>query len=113
MNGIVDVDAAGRIHDLFTTSEIWSDSSPNAIALDATHCDDALIKYELWDGGITYNEEFDLGRRDQEWRFRIHRKFLSHEDFTTNIVSLVLFKLQFWSPVKAYGPLARRNRHSP
>jgi hypothetical protein len=128
---VEDVDAEDRISGPFPIGEIWADSDLNAIALDPTRCDDALIKYELWDGepaasdwgesqsgsihltsgkvyaisswsgSVTYNEEFDLGRRDHEWRFRIHRKFLSDEDFTTDIISLVLFKVQFWSPVKA------------
>ncbi|GLW99591.1 hypothetical protein [Microtetraspora sp. NBRC 16547] len=143
LEGIVDtedVDATWQIHNLITTSEIWSDSGPNAIALDSTHCDDALIKYELWDseptasdwgesrsgsvyltsgkvqamsswsGDSTYNEEFDLGRRDQEWRFRIHRKFLSEEDFTTDIISLVLFKVLFWSPAETAHPCAETTR---
>ncbi|SNR97001.1 hypothetical protein SAMN05216276_100244 [Streptosporangium subroseum] len=147
LEGIVDVedvDAKDRISGFFATGEIWADSSLNAIALDPTHCDHALIKYELWDGepaatdwdesqsgsihltsgkvyaisswsgGVTYNEEFDLGRRDQEWRFRIHRKFLSDEDFTTDIISLVLFKVQFWSPAEASRPSREEeSTHTP
>ncbi|WP_433434810.1 hypothetical protein [Nonomuraea sp. CA-141351] len=142
-DGIVDVEdvsAEWRIYELFTTSEIWSDSDSNVIALDPTHCDHALIKYELWDGepttsdwdesrsgtvqltsgkvyaisswsgSTTYSKEFELGRRDQEWRFRIHRKFLGHEDFTTDIVSLVLFKVQFWSPAETRHPCAETNQ---
>lgn len=143
LHGIIDVedvDATWQIHDLFTTSEIWSDSSPNAIALGPTHCYEALIKYELWDGeppasdwgedrsgsvyltsgrvyamsswsgGSSYSDEFNLGRRDQEWRFRIQRKFLSDEDFTTDIISLVLFKVQFWSPSETVRPLRPQDR---
>ncbi|SDM31369.1 hypothetical protein SAMN05421874_1537 [Nonomuraea maritima] len=53
-----------------------------------------------WSGDSSYGAEFDLGRRDQEWRFRIHRKFPSDGDFTTDIISLVLFKVQFWPPAE-------------
>jgi hypothetical protein len=147
LEGIVDVedvDAEDRIQDLFTTSEIWSDSGPNTIAFDPTHCDHALIKYELWDGepaasdweesrsgsvhltsgkvyaisswsgDTTCHEEFDLGRRNHEWRFRIHRTFLSHEDFTTDIISLVLLKVQFWSSAAASRPFREEEpTHTP
>ncbi|SEG30578.1 hypothetical protein SAMN05444920_102518 [Nonomuraea solani] len=131
LGGIVDIEdisAEWRVHEFGTTNELWSGSCPDAIALHSTRCEEALIKYELWDGeppfasgwgesragsvhlisGMvratstqsgfrTRHETFDLGCRDQEWRFRIHRKFLGHEDFPTDIVDLVLFKLQFWS----------------
>src|SRR5437868_5194134 len=53
LDGIVDIeddDATWQIYDFSTTSEIWSESGPNVIALDPTRCDDALIAYELWDG---------------------------------------------------------------
>ncbi|GGT00433.1 hypothetical protein GCM10010156_68140 [Planobispora rosea] len=132
LEGVVDVeDDEWHIRRLNATREIWADIGPSAIALNTGYCDEALIKYELWQGEppasdwderrsgsvhlvsgkiyaischsgeMTYGEEFDLGRRDHEWRFRAHRMFLSHEDFTTDIISLVLFKLQFWSPADA------------
>ncbi|SDM31348.1 hypothetical protein SAMN05421874_1536 [Nonomuraea maritima] len=51
LDGIVDVedDDATWLYELTTTDRIWSDSGPNAIALDPTHCEEALVKYELWD----------------------------------------------------------------
>ncbi|MEU1720626.1 hypothetical protein [Nonomuraea sp. NPDC005692] len=144
-NGIVDVEdisAEWRVVELSASGEIWSESAPNLIALDPTRCDQALIKYELWDGepptsnwdesrlgtvhltsgkvaaisswsgDTTYNDEFDLGRRDQDWRFEVHRKFLSHEDFTTDIISLVLYKVQFWSPAEIEHQSAETNPHA-
>ncbi|MGV9325242.1 hypothetical protein [Streptosporangium sandarakinum] len=43
--GVVDVEAEW---DLFGPER--ADVVPRSIALDATYCDHALIKYELWDG---------------------------------------------------------------
>ncbi|MFI6498445.1 hypothetical protein [Nonomuraea typhae] len=47
-------------------------------------------------GDSTYGEEFDLGRRDKVWQVRIYRKALGHEEFTQDIVSFTLLKIQFW-----------------
>ncbi|MGV9596365.1 hypothetical protein ACWDR1_06835 [Streptosporangium sandarakinum] len=137
LDGIVDVeeaDGAWRITSLRPTKDVWVAGCPNNIALDSTFCDQALIRYELWDGEpatsgwdeswsrsvhltsgkvftvsshsgeISHHEEFDLGRRDHEWRFRVHRTFLSHEDFTTDIIGLVLFKVRFWSSPQGVQP---------
>ncbi|WP_405142622.1 hypothetical protein OG589_35235 [Sphaerisporangium sp. NBC_01403] len=132
--GVADVEAEWSVHELNAYGEVWADSGPNAIALDAAYSDHVLIKYELWDGEpaasdwdeswsgsvhltsgkifalschsgeATDHEEFNLGRRDHEWQFRIHRKLLSHEDFTTKIIGFALFKLQFWSRTAAVRP---------
>ncbi|MEV8637005.1 hypothetical protein AB0395_35730 [Streptosporangium sp. NPDC051023] len=128
LKGIADVEAERSLFELSTHGEIWAESGPDAIALDAAHCDHALIKYELWDsepvalnwdeswagsvhltsgkvfavspysGDLAHHEEFDLGRRDREWQLRVYRKLLSHEDFTTHVIGFALFKLQFWPP---------------
>lgn len=60
-----------------------------------------ICAISCYSGDYDYFEKFDLCRRDQEWQFRVHRKLLSHEDFTADIVGFALFKLQFWSPVAA------------
>ncbi len=49
-----------------------------------------------YSGGTSYGEEFDLGRPDSVWQVRVHRKSLAHEEFTPEIVSFTLLKLQFW-----------------
>ncbi|SFL19306.1 hypothetical protein SAMN05216275_1684 [Streptosporangium canum] len=51
---------------------------------------------EQYSGDVSCNEEFDLGRENSVWQVRIHRKSLGHEEFTTDIVSFTLLKLQFW-----------------
>ncbi|MFF0329813.1 hypothetical protein ACFYTU_54490 [Nonomuraea angiospora] len=48
-------------------------------------------------GGTSYGEEFDLGRQDSIWNARIYRKRLGHEEFTPDIVSFTLLKIQFWA----------------
>ncbi|WP_214106777.1 hypothetical protein [Acrocarpospora catenulata] len=130
LQGVADVEAPWSVAG-GTSRDLWIESGPDGIALDATNCDDVLIEYELWDGeppasnwdesrsGSIYltsgticaissysgesdhYEEFDLGRRDHEWQFRVHRKLLSHENFTADIIRFTLFKLQFWSPAEA------------
>ncbi|MEO3812036.1 hypothetical protein ABGB17_23820 [Sphaerisporangium sp. B11E5] len=47
-------------------------------------------------GDESYGAEFDLGRRDGVWQVRVHRKALSHEEFTAEVVGFTLLKLQFW-----------------
>lgn len=47
-------------------------------------------------GDVSYGQEFDLGHRDRDWQVRIYRKALSHDEFTANIVSFTLLKIQFW-----------------
>ncbi|MEO3868387.1 hypothetical protein ABGB18_06115 [Nonomuraea sp. B12E4] len=47
-------------------------------------------------GSVFYGAEFDLGRRDNVWQVRIHRKSLGYEEFTPDLVSFTLLKLQFW-----------------
>jgi hypothetical protein len=48
-------------------------------------------------GGTSCGEEFDLGRQDSIWNARIYRKSLGHEEFTPDMVSLTLLKIQFWA----------------
>ncbi|MFC4060988.1 hypothetical protein ACFOWE_22020 [Planomonospora corallina] len=127
--GVEDVRGEPGLSDL-DRGEDWIDSGPNAIALDTGGCDHVLIAYELWDGEPTtpdwdesrsgsvrltsgktcaisgssgeldHHEEFDLGRREHEWRFKAHRRLLRHDGFTADAIGFALFKLQFWSPVK-------------
>ncbi|MDP9864256.1 MULTISPECIES: hypothetical protein [Streptosporangium] len=129
LGGVVDVEGEW---DLFEPER--ADVVPQSIALDATYCDHVLIKYELWDGEppasdwdeswsgtihlpsgricatscysgeSEYYEEFELGYPDHQWQFRVHRKLLSHEDFTADIVGFALFKLQFWSLTATLRP---------
>ncbi|MEU0484706.1 hypothetical protein ABZ260_36685 [Streptosporangium sp. NPDC006013] len=51
---------------------------------------------EQYSGDVSYGEEFNLGRENSTWQVRIHRKALGHEEFTPNIISFTLLKLQFW-----------------
>ncbi|GAA4214381.1 hypothetical protein GCM10023074_67120 [Microbispora amethystogenes] len=129
LRGVADVEAPWSVAG-GTSGDEWITIGPDGIALDAAHYGHALIEYELWDGeppasdweesrsgsiyltsgkicAITsYVEEidedgdFDLGRPGQEWRFRAHRKPLSHENFTADVIRLSLFKLQFWAPTE-------------
>ncbi|PZG56241.1 hypothetical protein C1I98_01620 [Spongiactinospora gelatinilytica] len=48
-------------------------------------------------GGTSYGEEFDLGRPDGDWNARVYRKSLGHEEFTPDLVSFTLLKVQFWA----------------
>lgn len=135
LQGVADVEAPWSVAG-GTYEGQWIESGPDGIALDAGHSDDVLIEYELWDGEpsasdwdesrsgsvyltsgkvcaischsgeLDHHEEFDLGRRGHEWRFRVHQKRLSHENFTAAIIGLTLFKVQFWSPDEAVHPQA-------
>ncbi|MEV6868434.1 hypothetical protein AB0M44_46580 [Streptosporangium subroseum] len=51
---------------------------------------------EQYSGDVSCSEEFDLGRENSVWQVRIHRKSLGHEEFTADIISFTLLKLQFW-----------------
>ncbi|MDP9864931.1 MULTISPECIES: hypothetical protein [Streptosporangium] len=62
-------------------------------------------------GDCTRYTEFDLGRQGHEWQFRAHRKLLSHEDFTADIVGSALFKPQFRSPAEAVRPCRLARDH--
>ncbi|MEW9530960.1 hypothetical protein [Microbispora sp. NPDC049125] len=140
--GVADVEAPWTVNG-GTFGDEWISSEPGGIALADVYCDDVLVEYELWDGeppasnwddahsgsihltsgkicaisgcsGDTEEyEEFDLGRRDHEWRFRVHRKLLSHENFTADIVRFALYKLQFWSPAETHGPQSAGRPHTP
>ncbi|GIH62869.1 hypothetical protein [Microbispora siamensis] len=133
LKGVADVEAPWSVAGLLPR-DMWISRGPDGIALSATRCEHALIEYELWDGeppasdwdeswsgsvhltsgkvlalsgyqgDTTEYEEFDLGRRDHEWQVRVHRKLLSHENFTADIIGFALFKLQFWSPSEAVQP---------
>ncbi|MEU7833687.1 MULTISPECIES: hypothetical protein [unclassified Nonomuraea] len=50
-----------------------------------------------YSGDSSYGAEFDLGKQDSVWQVRIHRKSLSHEEFTAKLISFTLLKIQFWS----------------
>ncbi|MDF5758164.1 hypothetical protein [Spongiactinospora sp. TRM90649] len=127
LEGVVDVEDDGTVHGLDARGERWADIADNAMALEGLSFDDALIRYELWDGTPTtpqwdeslsgrlhlatgkvaalscyggecdLQEEFDLGRPDHEWHVRIHRRLLAFEEFTPRIIGTALFKFQFWS----------------
>ncbi|QFY07254.1 hypothetical protein GBF35_11640 [Nonomuraea phyllanthi] len=47
-------------------------------------------------GEAYYGAEFNLGQRDTVWQVRIHRKALGYEEFTPDLISFTLLKLQFW-----------------
>ncbi|MFI6501661.1 hypothetical protein [Nonomuraea typhae] len=49
-----------------------------------------------YSGEEFYGQEFNLGRRDGIWNLRVYRKALGHEEFTPQLVSFTLLKLQFW-----------------
>ncbi|MER5426277.1 hypothetical protein [Streptosporangium roseum] len=49
-----------------------------------------------YSGNTFYGAEFNLGRGGTIWQLRIHRKSLSHEEFTPDLISFTLLKLQFW-----------------
>ncbi|WP_211264016.1 hypothetical protein [Streptosporangium amethystogenes] len=51
---------------------------------------------DQWSGGVSYGEEFDLGKENSAWQVGIHCGALGHEEFTPSIISLTLLKLQFW-----------------
>lgn len=48
-------------------------------------------------GGTDYGQEFNLAQQNTVWNVRVHRKSLGYEDFTPEIVSFTLLKLQFWA----------------
>ncbi|MFC6575536.1 hypothetical protein [Planomonospora parontospora] len=49
-----------------------------------------------YSGGESYGAVFDLGRKNGVWRIRAYRKALGHEEFTPDLISFTLLKIQFW-----------------
>ncbi|MEV4108632.1 hypothetical protein [Nonomuraea sp. NPDC049695] len=82
--------------------ELWDGPPPPCDSWDGTWSGNVLLPSGVvfaisgYSGDIFHGAEFDLGRRDSVWQVRIHRKRLGYEEFTPDLVSFTLLKIQFW-----------------
>jgi hypothetical protein len=89
--------------------ELWDDTPPSLETWDRSWSGSVrlmsgkIFAISQYGGGESQGEEFDLGRRDRVWSVRVHRKALSHEEFTAGIISFTLLKLQFWPSDKRFS----------
>ncbi|MEW9527327.1 hypothetical protein [Microbispora sp. NPDC049125] len=124
MTGVADVDAEVDLYDIDTVE--WVAAGDNAIAInvDSERClikyevwngppppidswdrswsgsvrfaSGKVVAISSYSGDSSYGAEFDLGRPGGVWGVRVHRKSLAHEDFTPELISFALLKIQFW-----------------
>ncbi|WP_214323081.1 hypothetical protein [Nonomuraea sediminis] len=82
--------------------ELWDSSPPPLSLWDSSQTgrvhltSGKIFAVSIYSGGESHGDVFDLGRRDHAWNVSVHRKALQHEEFTADIVSFTLLKLQFW-----------------
>ncbi|GAA3214278.1 hypothetical protein [Nonomuraea helvata] len=82
--------------------ELWDGPPPLCDSWDGTWsgsvylASGAVFAINGHDGNVFWGAEFDLGRRHSVWQVRIHRKRLGYEEFTPDLVSFTLLKIQFW-----------------
>ncbi|MEU0484699.1 hypothetical protein ABZ260_36650 [Streptosporangium sp. NPDC006013] len=82
--------------------ELWDGPPPSLDTWDRTWSGSVQLtsgkiqSVDQYSGGVSYGTEFDLGRENNLWQLRVHRKALGHEEFTPDIIGFTLLKLQFW-----------------
>ncbi|MEV0232316.1 hypothetical protein [Nonomuraea sp. NPDC050786] len=84
--------------------ELWDGPPPPCDSWDRTWSGNVSLASGVvfaisgYAGDVFHGAEFDLGRRDSIWQVRIHHKPLGYEEFTPDLVSFTLLKIQFWLP---------------